>query len=316
MLLLSRLWDRFSLYTTHPVEARLYNLFKAFFAIKFLLEPILRLGPSNLSKLGLQPMIAALTSHLGVILLLACAITIGSRANYRFGLLILFTLKLRHVLFDLPYTGNHYVLELILLGILLIYPSNRIRPETPQRPAMVDGRACRLVVFAIATVYFWAGVQKLIQGYYLNGEFFTLYLFIAQDSYTGRFFSSSIELLAGFFDQPTPAVFQGREWLLPRGYTYPNWAIWFFVIQSWLTIAAEILAPTLLLFDRTRWIGKLLLVPTVVVIALVSGETGFALTNCACVLLLFPRHAPWTYPVGFAAILTIHYARLLVLFHV
>jgi hypothetical protein len=88
------------------------------------------------------------------------------------------------------------------------------------------------------------------------------------------------------------------------------------VIQSWLTVTAEILAPAMLLFDRTRQIGKLLLVPTIIAIALVSGETGFALTNCACVLLLFPRQARWTYPIAFASILIIHYARMLGFFDV
>ena len=308
---LSQLWDRFTSYVTRPVEARLYDIFKAFLAIKFLLESVLRLGPSDLSKVGLLPVVEVLTSHLGVMLMLACAITIGSRANYKFGLLILFTLKLRHVLYEFPFTGNHYVLELVVLGVLLIYPADRLRPEAPQSPEMVDGRACRLIIFAIALVYFWAGVQKLVHGYYLNGEFFTLYLFIAQDSYIGRFLSSSIALLAEILDQSAPAAFQGRGWLIAKSYDYPAWAVWVVVIQSWLTIAAEILAPALLLFDRTRRVGKFLLVPTVIAIALVSGETGFALTNCACVLLLFPRQARWTYPVGYATILVIHYARLL-----
>jgi len=52
-------------------------------------------------------------------------------------------------------------------------------------------------------------------------------------------------------------------------------------------------------------------IPLALTIALISGETDFAMTNLACLLLLFPRQVSWSYPTAYLAILVIHYSRIL-----
>ena len=103
------------------------------------------------------------------------------------------------------------------------------------------------------------------------------------------------------------------DWVRTSAVDYPLWAIHFLLLQSYLTVAAEMLFPVLVAFKKTRLLGKLLLLPTSIAIALVSGETGFALTNAACMLLFFPLQARWSYPSAFILILTIYYVRFTVL---
>ena len=50
--------------------------------------------------------------------------------------------------------------------------------------------------------------------------------------------------------------------------------------------------------------------PMALAIALVSGESDFAMTNFACLLLLFPGREAWSYPSCFLAVLAVHYTRI------
>ena len=104
------------------------------------------------------------------------------------------------------------------------------------------------------------------------------------------------------------------NWLVHQGFKAPSWLIYFFIAQCWMAVVGEIGIPLLLLFERTRQLGKLLLLPLAMLIALVSGETDFALTNFACLLLLFPRQVAWAYPTSFLAVLVVHYVRILGVF--
>jgi hypothetical protein len=85
----------------------------------------------------------------------------------RAGLGALFALQLVAVVAAFPQTANHTYLQLELLELLLWLDA---RVEAEQELAL---RALRWI---FAVVFFWAGVQKLVHGYYDRGEYFAFYL--------------------------------------------------------------------------------------------------------------------------------------------
>ena len=58
----------------------------------------------------------------------------------------------------------HAGLEFLLLAILLMFPATSVAttPKEWKGEAMLDGRACRLILFAIVSVYFWSGIQNAL----------------------------------------------------------------------------------------------------------------------------------------------------------
>lgn len=123
-----------------PIDRRLFNIFKAFLALKLYLGPILGMGPS-----GTPPTLSG-TFHLAssassLILLLACVITITSRSHYKFGLWIFTARTFSTILGTLPMTPNHVGLEFLLLLILLIFPATPLEATSKSSPraTMVDG---------------------------------------------------------------------------------------------------------------------------------------------------------------------------------
>lgn len=160
------------------------------------------------------------------------------------------------------------------------------------------------------SVYFWPGIQKLYHGFYLNGEFFTFILFATKGEATGGFFRTVILLLVDLLGQPPLPQLAQPNWLIPQNFEFPSWVLYFLIAQCWLAVIGEIAIPVLLLFKRTRKAGKVLLLPLALMIALISGETDFALTNFACLLLFFPRQANWAYPAAALVVLIVHYTRI------
>ena len=289
-----------------PIDAQLYQIFVSCLALKLLFEPLLVLGPAVIGV----PLIADVSHPILAIRILACGLVIFSKPHQRIGLAIYLVLSVTGLLRTLPYTSNHAFLETFLLISLLLWPPHPVPKEAEQSPATVDGTACRLIMFAILTVFFWSGVQKIYHGYYLNGEFFTLLLFVPEESAIRALVLASLDgLVATTKLVPLPEIPE-PNWLRAGAISYPSWAIHLLIVQSHLIVLSEVLFPLLVVFERTRQLGKLLLIPTAIGIAVISWETGFALTNVACVLLFFPRQARWSFASAFALVLAIHYARL------
>ncbi len=294
-----------------PISATLHRHFVCWFAIKLVLEPVLRIGPLGFLFESFQDVLELFQPLAHRALIVGCAIVLVSRRLQWVGLAICFAVRLVESWQQFPYTGNHPLLETATLGILLLWPPRVVSGPTGSGSAgQVDGTACRFLMFAILSVYFWSGIQKLFHGYYGNGEFFALFLFVSEGSRISEFFLAVFAGMASWFGEPAPGLLSEPDWLRPATFVYPGWAIGFLIAQCWLTLVTEIVFPWLVVVRRTRELGLLLLLPTATVIAVVSGETGFALTNAACLLLFFPKQARWSYPLAYLFILVIHYVRL------
>jgi uncharacterized membrane protein YphA (DoxX/SURF4 family) len=103
-----------------------------------------------------------------IVLLCACAYTLGlcfgwrrqrSRAAFAFVLAV----SIVRVLDQFPFSANHHYLELGVLALGTLF-DDRKKDE-----AQLLLQSCRWLV---ATVLFWAGLQKILHGYYFGGEFF------------------------------------------------------------------------------------------------------------------------------------------------
>ena len=167
-----------------------------------------------------------------------------------------------------PYTANHLYLELLCLALLVLSGPGR-------------GLALQALRWLTVLVLFHTGLQKLLYGAYLHGDFLA-------------FMVGSQERFADAF-----------RWILPEGevlrlegidrkaagagpYRVDHAG---FVLASRLVVVAELLLPILLIAQRTRLLAAL--AATLLMVSIQAGalEIGFALLFTNLLLLFVP--APW-----------------------
>ncbi|MDJ0787277.1 MAG: hypothetical protein QNK05_10760 [Myxococcota bacterium] len=181
-----------------------------------------------------------------------------------------------HLVWSFPTTDNHFFLELVLVLVL----------------AAFDGAtALRTLRFALVIVLFHTGLQKLLWGHYLHGDF--LAFMIATGSPFGDLFglvlpAAEIERLQGLrilVDGAGPYRVEGRD------------SIWLRLASN-AVVVAELVLPFLLIAKPTRTVAAAITLALVLSLQLGARELLF-LSLFATGLCLFlpkdplPRALPW-----------------------
>lgn len=177
--------------------------------------------------------------------------------------------------------ANHEWLEAFLLALLAVSPSGY-------------GGLRRIFMAAAVILIGWTGVQKLANGYYLRGDFFTVS--IAQPSQ--KFAAPVLPRLSesrraeytafhrayrAHIDAAVPGVL---DLPLPRDPA----VVWLSRAACWATLLAELAGPVLLIPRRTRRVTAALLVVFFLGVEAVAHEWVFgALTALFLILFLAPR---------------------------
>ncbi len=191
-----------------------------------------------------------------------------------------------------PFTINHGGLEFIALMLLLLEP-----PPSSETQVL---RAGTLIKLLMISVWFYSGMHKICDGYYLHGEFFALEA-LGQDTGMGKKLAALWQFAAGLLHENTSLPLLACCSARQLGVSVAGAA--FFIGLSWATILAELLLPLALFFHRTRYLALAALFVFQGMIAYFSGEIDFAFTAYAILLLFVPVLYRWTYPVLIAAYL-------------
>lgn len=216
---------------------------------------------------ALDPVI--LGSGLGLAL---CAVA-GFAPRARVGLAVFSTRLALALLFvqlgwTFPLTDNHFFIELFALGLVSLAGS--------------DGRDDALVLQALqwlaAIALFEAGLQKLLYGHYLHGDF--LAFMVGQgdrfaDLFRPLLSPEEVARLAAYDPLRTGA-----------GPFRVDSAV--FVAASNAVVLAELVLPALLVWRRTRTAAAVLAIVFVAVLQLGARELGFAVIFSGLLSLFLP----------------------------
>lgn len=177
-----------------------------------------------------------------------------------------------------PENGNHQLVALLALAFSAV-PADGRAEERPL--ALQAGRWLFLLAFV------WAGVQKLLYGYWWGGEF--LAHEIARDPSFAQLFgpllpAGELERLRGLGSEPGAGPFRVDSALL--------------VLVSNGAWLAELALPPLLFHDRTRALGVAGCLGFLVAIELAAREIFFGALMAGLALLFLPgdanrRALPW-----------------------
>ena len=207
-------------------------------------------------KIMLLPAVVTVVAMLGV--------RHGQRRAALFGLMVI---QLFRTFASFPMTANHVFLQLFLLIMIV---SCDFEKEEEQSLFLGSARWLFIIVF------FYSGVQKLVHGYYFQGEFFAYHL--ARESFAfglAPFMSS--EELQRFTVEFTGAVGDGP-------YRFESLPI---RVLSNAAYLVEIAIPAFLFMRRTRSLAVLATAVFLLVTELMAREFHFGLIF-ANGLLLFP----------------------------
>jgi len=187
-------------------------------------------------------------------------------------------------------TPNHYYLELYILVMLLLCPN---QPYQSNGRQVSDGICGRLIAVTALLTFFYAGIQKLVHGYWHDGEFLAQSLFWVNDVsilYTMRVMLGAASWLFGLplGELPYPVP----RGIGPTEVAIPGWSMKMFMALSWFVIASELIIPPLVLLRRTRRLGLALMFPLMVALATLCWEAEFMFAALGCLLLFVPSH-PW-----------------------
>ena len=212
-----------------------------------------------------------------VVFFCACAYTLGlclgwrdrgSRAAFAF-VLVVSTIRLAN---QFPFAANHHYLELGILALGTLFDDRR------KGEAQLLLQSCRWLV---ATVLFWAGLQKILHGYYFGGEFFSYA--ISQEARFAQIFGlllPSDELLRlQSYGQPAP--------LGAGPYRTTSWAL---LLVSNATYLTEILVAIGLFVRRLRPLVVCAAMALIVAIEVAAREVFFG-ALCLGLVTLFSRRA-------------------------
>ncbi len=177
-----------------------------------------------------------------------------------------------------PLNANHHHLQLLCLGLVASFDGAR----HAERAVLLGGLRW-LPVLGLA----WAGLQKLLYGYYFRGEFFAYAI-----SQHARF-SDLFRLLMPADEWTRVRALEFAEGAGPYRVEAP-----LFVAVSNISYLAELALPPLLLFRRTRVLGVWATLGYLVAIEAGARELFFGLLMLGLLLLFFERDVnrrvlPW-----------------------
>lgn len=229
------------------------------------------------------------------VLAAVCTVAMCWGRTARLGVLGWLVLVLARVVRSWPYTLNHLLLELVVLVWLMLYP---VRFDAgPRQPAPL----LRVLWPTLLSVWFYSGLQKALQGYYLNGEYMALAL-LADSGTLG----ASLRFLAGELQGVSHSV---TDWLSAGG---PVPLSPLGVVEralclgaGWLVTAVELLLPGLAFARRTRHLAVPALALAQLAVCGMSGEYDFALTGLGLIGLGWQRWARARYALLGAAAVTL-----------
>jgi hypothetical protein len=202
-----------------------------------------------------------------------------SRRTAQLGTFIWFNLIGLQLVRTWPYTLNHFILEQLVLLVLLAFPV-RFAAERGREPL----HDLQLLWVTLLSVWFFAGVQKLGQGHYLNGESMALPLLAGEDC-LGRGLRGGLSLLRSL--SGPAALVPGAD---PGAAPLDLAARIYCVGLSWLVIAAEVGLPLLALVPHTRRAATVGLCLAQCSVGLLSGEVDFAILGLGLIALGSARH--------------------------
>lgn len=193
------------------------------------------------------------------------------------GVMLLFIFHAMAAVYSFPFTINHHFFELFLLVLVLIlYRCNKDEEASNELPDLI----LSFIRFSFLWVVFFAGVQKLVHGYYLNGEIFKIYL--AQPNDGLGLAVDRLLRLSGLSAGTTPRDILPETSLDAQ---LPTQARQLFRFLGVAVVFGEIAVPVLV-WLKPR-IGRWLLLALTVSVAAVPQEFSFAVTALACVFTYF-----------------------------
>ena len=223
-----------------------------------------------------------LESTLLPVLVSVVALTGLQHGRRRAALLGLLAIQLYRTIASFPLTANHVFLQLFLLIMIV---SCDFGEEEEQGLFLRSARWLFIIVFI------YSGVQKLVHGYYFQGEFFAYHL--GRESFAlGLAPFMSPEELQRFTVEFTGRVGDGP-------YRFESLAM---VALSNLAYVAEIAIPPLWLMRRTRYFGVLAAAGFLAITGLMAREFHFGLLFANGLLLFLPSDFNRKLLLPFAAV--------------
>lgn len=212
-----------------------------------------------------------------------------SRHFYWVGLLVIACM---HAVFrfyaSFPFTINHVAVEFIVLTIMILLASQQYGSQQAKRLNLL---CVRLIQWLIVSIYVYSGLHKLTNGYYINGEMFSLIVFNDSQSMSTPILNVLLPYLMHFgVTIPwTPGC------CTSAALVYPGWVVTWFLGLSWMVTLSEVFIPLFALYRRTRFYGALAFILMQMGIAVVSLELDFACSAVGMILLFFPHKAKVNY---------------------
>lgn len=265
-----------------PVPADLFRWFRVSFALKLFLVAVVRHGTSDLASLILLAVLAA------------AVVNMGARRRYLPGAVVFALYSLWVVVSRWPFPINHHFFEALVTWVLVVLPA----PEGEPGEGKADGLAVHVLQYAILSLFVFSGLQKVVHGYYLSGELFTLHALYIPD-YLGDRLRDVLQLVGGVLGEGLEPYLGWEGAYAGEPVTVPPW-----ILRTLLPLGAGVLlmeigAPLLVAWRRTRPFGLVLLILLQVAIALGSYELGIAFVSLNCILLFLRRG----YRVGYLLIM-------------
>ena len=276
---------------TAPVSSDLMRIFQIYFACHIFLSAL-----SYVVFDSQQPLL------LGLPIMLIAVITTFYRRFSRFGLLILLVFQLWNVVIRFPMTANHHYLEALILLFLVLFPNRIVDPEN----RLVDSTSCRLIQLTVLYAYFYSAIHKLVQGFWLDGEFLAWSLFSPSPTPRPIYFTTRmlLQAIANLLGLPLGDIpFERSLDMGQVSILIPAWIMITLLVISWITIASEMIIPWLVVNQKTRHMGRYLLLMMTILIGLPSLEMQFFFAAVACDLLFFPKRPLYNYTI----LLIIHF---------
>lgn len=271
-------------YLTEPVPADLIRAFRSYFCFHIFIN-----------SLKLHWIYTGPLTHVTQAALLIGAVLAFHKKYYRIGLLPALAYKLFFVIDQLPTSANHSFLETLVVLLLLVFPDE---PAGEPGKGLVDGTSVHLIQLALLSVYFYSSFQKLLYGFWLNGEYLANSLTSNEDEgmvFTGRRIVQIVgELLGTKLEMP---IEKALSWeVVP--FSLPTWAVVFFVATSWLVLITEAAPPPLILNPRTKKLGLWMIIAMMLGIAIYTWEVEFMLASVGVLLLYFPSKPIRNYAIA------------------
>lgn len=263
------------------VDPITFAWFRRMFLGKLVLFDVLALmrrGPANKEAL-LETGIAAV-----------CLAFSETRRGLHVSAAILLLLKVTEIVGSFPFTINHAFFDAALLLVLACGYDER------------DGRGLhpvRVAQAGILIVFFHAGLQKVVHGYYTDGQWLTLRTLYHDGDMGGRLrrLLRAVGQQAGL-PLPLAGAAPRSSGLAEAPVNLPLWAWGALRRTSNVVWMAEAGLPLLALHPVLRSAAVLGLLILEVGIVGLTGEISFGFTVIACLLVFFPRVTRWASPVA------------------